>query len=140
VKSSIWREDAKIGTGSVMEEGNTTDMRATSTLLLGLVRRHARSHKAAAIRANLGGTVGIRCLRASSLTWGKNTFTFGGQLAFPLGRLPFQGGFVRLWHHGQSLATVPVSDLVLTATEGSLAVRAKTISYHPLLRFSRSER
>lgn len=87
---------------------------------------------------NLGGTVGISVPTGEFAdTWGRNTFTVGGQLAFPLGRLPFQGGFAfDLGFMGKSLATVPVTDPPLTAAEGSLAVRAKMISYHPLLRFS----
>lgn len=121
-----------------MEEGNTTDMRALQLFFLASFVPTCAIAQGSGYQGNLGGTVGISVPTGEFAdTWGKNTFTFGGQLAFPLGRLPFQGGFAFDYGiMGKSLATVPVSDPALTATEGSLAVRAKMISYHPLLRFS----
>lgn len=86
----------------------------------------------------LGGTAGISVPAGEfANTWGKDMFTFGGQFAAPMGRLPIQGGFAFGYGiMGRSVATVPVSDPALTATEGTLAVKAKVLSYHPLLRFS----
>ena len=62
-------------------------------------------------QGNLGGTVGISVpLGEFADTWGENTFTFGGQLAFPLGRLPFQGGFAFDYGiMGKNLSAVPIS-------------------------------
>ncbi|MBP9159201.1 MAG: hypothetical protein WAT61_13045 [Flavobacteriales bacterium] len=89
-------------------------------------------------QGNLGGTVGISVPTGEFAdTWGKNMFTFGGQFAVPMGLLPLQGGFAFDYSvMGRSVSTVPVSDPALTASEGSLAVRAKVLSYHPLLRLS----
>ena len=89
-------------------------------------------------QGNLGVTVGISVPTGEFAdTWGKNMFTYGGHLAMPLGVLPFQAGFA--FDHsrmGYEMSTVPVSNPALTATEGKLAVTAKVLSYHPLLRLS----
>lgn len=113
-------------------------MRALHLLFLAPFVGTGATAQTAGYQGNLGGTVGISVPTGEFAdTWGRNTFTYGGQLAFPLGRLPFQGGFAFDYSFmGKSFATVPVSDSALTAAEGSLAVRAKMISYHPLLRLS----
>ncbi|MGV9013540.1 MAG: hypothetical protein ACOH13_13175 [Flavobacteriales bacterium] len=89
-------------------------------------------------QGNLGGTAGISVPTGEfASTWGKDMFTFGGQFAAPMGRLPLQGGFAFDYGiMGRSVTAVPVSDPALTATEGTLAVKAKVLSYHPLLRLS----
>lgn len=118
--------------------GNSTGMRAHHLLVLAPFLATAAVAQNSGPQGNLGGTVGISVPTGEFAdTWGRNTFTFGGQLAFPLGRFPFQGGFAFGYGiMGKSVATVPVMVPALSATEGSLAVRAKMISYHPLLRFS----
>lgn len=87
---------------------------------------------------NIGGLLGVSVPKGEFAdTWGKNTFTFGGQLAFPMGVLPLQAGFAFGYGiMGKETRTVPVDQEHLAATEGQLAVKAKVLSYHPLLRFS----
>jgi hypothetical protein len=90
------------------------------------------------LKGNIGGTIGISVPKGEFAdTWGRNMFTFGGQLAFPHGLLPLQFGFAFDYGvMGERSRTVPVANPGLTATEGRLAVQAKVLSYHPLLRFS----
>lgn len=89
-------------------------------------------------QGNLGGTIGIGVPTGEFAdTWGKDMFTFGGHFAVPLGILPMQGGMAFDYGiMGKSVATVPVNDPALTATEGSIRVKAKVLSYSPLLRLS----
>ena len=89
-------------------------------------------------QGNIGGTAGISVPTGEFAdTWGREMFTAGGQAAVPMGLLPLQAGFAFGYAQmGRQAATVPVSDPALTATEGQLAVKAKVLSYHPLLRFS----
>ncbi|MEO8733435.1 MAG: hypothetical protein ABI373_03795 [Flavobacteriales bacterium] len=89
-------------------------------------------------KGNIGGTIGMSVPKGEfANSWGRNMFTYGGQLAFPHGLLPLQFGFAFDYGvMGQHTSTVPVSSPELTATEGQLAVKAKVLSYHPLLRFS----
>lgn len=89
-------------------------------------------------QGNLGGTIGIGVPTGEFAdTWGRNMFTFGGHTAWPLGVLPLQGGFNFSYGvMGRESVTIPVADPALTAAEGTLAVNAKVLGYHPLLRFS----
>ena len=89
-------------------------------------------------QGNIGGTMGVSIPKGEFAdTWGKNTFTYGGHLAVPMGVLPFQAGFAFGYGvMGKHTQTVPVNQEYLAATEGELAVKAKVLSYHPLLRFS----
>lgn len=70
-------------------------------------------------------------------TWGRNMFTWGAHVTLPTRLLPFQWGFA--FDYGimdVKHFTVPVAMPELSATEGDLTLRAKVLSYHPLLRFS----
>ncbi len=89
-------------------------------------------------QGNVGGTIGIGIPKGEFAdTWGRNMFTWGGHVTMPSRLLPFQWGFAFDYGvMGVKNFTVPVSMPELTATEGKLAVRAKVLSYHPLLRFS----
>lgn len=89
-------------------------------------------------QGNIGATVGMGVPTGEFAdTWGRNMFTFGGQMAWPIGLLPIQGGFAFNYGiMGRETATVPVAEPALSATEGKLAVQAKVLGYHPLLRFS----
>lgn len=89
-------------------------------------------------QGSLGGTIGLSVPTGEfGRTWGKNMATFGGHLAFPLGLSPLQGGFAFDYSRmGQSHETVAITDASLGTTEGDLRVRAKVLSYHPLLRLS----
>ena len=70
-------------------------------------------------------------------TWGRDMFTFGGVLTLPAGRLPFQWGFdFGYGIMGRKARSITVAEPDLGATEGRLAVNAKVLGYHPLLRFS----
>lgn len=89
----------------------------------------------------IGGTVGMSIPTGEFAdTWGKEMFTFGGQLAIPSRRLPLQLGLAFGYGiMGKDVSTVTVSDPSLLATEGQLTVKAKVLSYHPFLRFSPSK-
>jgi hypothetical protein len=89
-------------------------------------------------QGNVGGTIGMGIPKGEFAdTWGQNMFTWGGQITLPARILPLQWGFAFDYGvMGNRNFSVPVSSPELTATEGDLAVRAKVLSYHPLLRFS----
>lgn len=89
-------------------------------------------------QATLGGTIGLTTPTGEfERTWGRDMLTLGAHLGFPLG-VPFlQGGFAFDYSRmGEADQTVPVNNPDLAVTEGELTVRAKVLSYHPLLRFS----
>ena len=113
-------------------------MRNTLLISFALLLASGTYAQVPGFQGNLGGTGGISVPTGEFAdTWGKDMFTFGGHFAVPLGILPLQGGFAFDYGTmGRSVANVPVSDPALTATEGSLAVKAKVLSYHPLLRLS----
>lgn len=92
-------------------------------------------------QGNLGGTVGVGVPTGEFAdTWGKEMFTFGGQLAAPSRRLPLQLGFAFGYGiMGKEMGKVMVSDPSLLATEDRLTVKAKVLSYHPFLRLSPSK-
>lgn len=106
---------------------------ASTLALTGVATAQVPGHQ-----GNIGGGIGLSIPTGEFQgTWGRNMFDINAHLAFPLGILPFQGGFA--FDHGRmggSRDIVPVNDAALTATEGELRVRAKVLSYHPLLRFS----
>lgn len=89
-------------------------------------------------QGNVGGTIGISVPKGEFAdTWGRNMFTWGGHVTLPSRLLPFQWGFAFDYGvMGVKNFTVPVFTPELSATEGDLAVRAKVLSYQPLLRFS----
>lgn len=89
-------------------------------------------------QGNLGGTIGIGIPTGEFAdTWGRNMFAWGAHATLPSALLPFQWGFAFNYGvMGNQHFTVPVALPELSATEGDLAVRAKVLSYHPLLRFS----
>lgn len=89
-------------------------------------------------QGNIGATTGLAVPTGEFAdTWGRNMFTWGGHITLPARLLPFQWGFAFDYGMmGNERTTVPVSMPELTATEGDLAVHARVLSYHPLLRFS----
>lgn len=89
-------------------------------------------------QGNLGGTIGISIPQGEFAdTWGHDMFTWGGHVTLPSRLLPFQWGFAFDYGvMGAKRTAVPISMPELTATEGNLSVKAKVLSYHPLLRFS----
>ena len=101
----------------------------------------AASAQVRSFQGNVGGDLGISIPQGEFAdTWGKNMFNLGGQLTLPSRLLPFQWGFAFDYSAmGGARRTVPVARPELTATEGKLAVNAKVMSYHPLLRFSPSK-
>lgn len=87
---------------------------------------------------NVGGNIGMGIpLTEFADTWGKDMFTLGAHLTLPARHIPFQlGAGFNYAAMGGTRQTVPVSVPNLAATEGRLAVKAKVLSYHLLLRFS----
>ncbi len=87
----------------------------------------------------LGGDIGVSTPTGDfDRTWGRNMFHLGAQLAFPLRRVPvlqmgFSFGYSSM---GKSEQTVPIDTDYLGITEGTLTVRCKSFSYHPMLRLS----
>lgn len=89
-------------------------------------------------QGNLGGTAGISIPTGEFAdTWGKDMFTFGGHFSVPMGPLPLQAGLgFNYGIMGRNTSQVPVADPAVVATEGTLSVKAKVLTYHPLLRLS----
>ncbi|HEY0977146.1 MAG TPA: hypothetical protein VGE21_06710 [Flavobacteriales bacterium] len=89
-------------------------------------------------RTSIGGGIGLAIPTGQFQdTWGRNLFNINGHLGVPMGLLPFQTGFAfdysQMGSHDQ---VVPIAISGVDATEADLRVKAKVLSYHPLLRFN----
>lgn len=104
------------------------------TLLLAPVPLIAQS----GFQGTIGATIGTSIPTGEfERTWGRNMFTLGAHMAFPLGRSPLQGGFAFGYSvMGTHQSTVPITTDYLGITEGTLSTRCKVLSYHPLMRLS----
>lgn len=121
-----------------MARKSATTMRKILLPILALSATTGATAQVPGFQGNIGGTAGISVPTGEFAdSWGRNMFTYGGHFAVPMGLLPLQGGFAFGYGRmGREANTVSVSNPALTATEGELAVTAKVLSYHPLLRLS----
>lgn len=95
-------------------------------------------HVPLAFEGTLVGSAGLSSpMRGFAEVWGREMFTFGGHIAFPLGRTPLQAGFE--FSYGvmdtrtSNITTHNENDDVM---KGTLTTRCKILGYHPLLRLS----
>ncbi len=113
----------------------------SAILIAAVLAATAASAQHKGYQGNLGGTIGMGIPQGEFAdTWAKDMFTWGGHVTLPAQRLPFQWGFAFGYGTMGSLKSkVPVAVPELMATEGDLAVKARVLSYHALLRFSPSK-